>query len=167
MNENSIIFHSLSGGTWANARYCSKRKKHAQAYWYSLQQERSFLQNHVDNDDTSSFNSLQSLKLRFVNFDNEKAKASKIRARTKWIEEGETTSAFFLHLEKKNCASKIIDAIFDDNDTFVADSEELLFAWHSFYISLFSSQPTDDAFQDNFLDSLERFLSSQEPMKAY
>lgn len=74
---------------------------------------------------------------------------------------------FLSSSRKKNCASKIIDAILDDNDTFDADSEELLFAWHSFYISLFSSQPTDDAFQDNFLDSLERVLSSQEPMKAY
>lgn len=81
-------------------KYCSKRKKQAQAYRNSLQQELSLLQNRVDNGDTSSINNLQFLKLKLVNLDSEEAKASKIRARAKWIEEGETSSAFFFSFGK-------------------------------------------------------------------
>jgi hypothetical protein len=80
-------------------------------------------------------------------------------SRALWVEEGETSSAFFLRLEKQHHASKMVDLLQLDNGQFISDTPDLLQAWEGFYSSLFTSIPTDEDIQYSFLDSLERVLS--------
>ena len=77
----------------------------------------------------------------------------------KWAEEGETSSRFFLRLEKKRGAESWISAMRVSNGVVVTDVEGICESWASFYQDLFMACPVDLGVQSDLLDCLSLSLS--------
>jgi hypothetical protein len=143
-------------------KFCADRRKAQRKKRVALQNLIARLKASLDSGDSTQKpdydNALNSLSLLY----SAETKAAEVRSRALWVEEGETSSAFFLRLEKQHHASKMVDLLQLANGQFVSDTPDLLQAWEGFYSSLFTSIPTDEHIQDSFLDSLERVLSPDE-----
>jgi len=92
----------------------------------------------------------------------ETARGALIRSRAKWVEEGETSSSYFLRMEKSNGLRRHITAIRDLSDQTRTTTPEILDAWREFYQNLFTATETDQPTQDELLDNLERRLDPEQ-----
>ena len=54
---------------------------------------------------------LRGVLSQLAKFDLEAAKGAQVHSRIRWVEEGETSSAYFFRLEKKNAANRWISAL--------------------------------------------------------
>jgi len=57
--------------------------------------------------------------------DTEVARGAQVRARARWVEEGETSSAFFLRLEKKRAADRSAVALRTNDGSIVSHNDDL------------------------------------------
>ena len=71
-----------------------------------------------------------------------RARGAQIRARLKWIEEGEKNSKFFCNLEKARNKNKIITRIIKDSGNIITDQREVLEEQVNFYNSLYNQETT-------------------------
>ena len=94
--------------------------------------------------------------------DLESALGAQVRSRARWVEEGETSSAYFFRLEKKCGADRWILAIKLDDGTIVSSRTDLCRAFVDFYASLFSATPTDPVIHDSLLSNISSSLSPGE-----
>jgi len=94
--------------------------------------------------------------------DLEVARGAQVRSRAHWVEESETSSAYFLRLEKKFGADCWISAIRLDNGTIVSSPTDLCKSFAAFYTSLFSAEPTDHSVSTSLLGNISASLSSDE-----
>ena len=85
-----------------------------------------------------------------------------MRARARWIEEGECSSAYFFRLKKKRGADRWIAAVRNDVGTIVLSPDELCQSFASFYSSLFSAESIDVAAQESLLNNVESSLPSDQ-----
>ena len=83
--------------------------------------------------------------------DLEAAKGTQVRSHIRWIEEGESSSAFFFRLEKKRAADRLISGLRLDDGSVVNSTSGLLAAFSLFYSKLFSAQPCDPHAQSELL----------------
>ena len=143
-------------------KYCSSKRKKSRSTYQSLTRRVQDLTRRLDSGDTSVGPLIQTLKSQLQAMDREEGISMSIRARAKWIEEGEASTAFFFQLEKRRRPNKIIDATLNQNNIMVSDTVDLLSTWRQFYSELYSSQSTDADLQDSFLDALERSLFHEE-----
>ena len=81
-----------------------------------------------------------------------------MRARARWIEEGQSSSSYFFRLEKKRGVDRQIAAVWTIDGRIVASPEDLCGSFSSFYSSLFSTEPTDADAQESLLDNIESSL---------
>lgn len=70
------------------------------------------------------------------------------------MEEGETSSAYFLRLKKKCGTDRWLSAIKLDNGTIVSSPADLCAAFADFSISLFLAAPTDPVIRDSLLGNV-------------
>ena len=96
---------------------------------------------------------------QLASFDLTVAEGARVRFRVKWAEEGETSSRFFLRLEKKRGAESWISAMRVSNGVVVTDVEGICESWASFYQDLFTACPVDLGVQSDLLDCLTLSLS--------
>ena len=90
------------------------------------------------------------------------AEGARVRAREQWAEEGETSSAYFLRQEKVRARRRLFTGIRNARGVIVSSISTILRVWVLFYVNLFSATSLSSPDQDFFLNSLDRFLSSQE-----
>lgn len=95
-------------------------------------------------------------------FDLRVAQGAQVRSRVKWVEEGETSSAFFFRLERKRGVDRRISALRAADGTVVSDATSLCDVITSFYSSLFCSEPTDHASRVSLLRHINSTLSSSD-----
>ena len=62
-----------------------------------------------------------------------------IRSKTKWYEEGEKNTRYFLNMEKRNYNKKVIKRLRLQNGTLITDMEEILFEQRKLYRKLYST----------------------------
>ena len=70
--------------------------------------------------------------------DSKAARGAQVRSRTRWIEDGESSSAFILHQERKCGVDCTISALRREDGSVVSSPEDLCSSFSSFYSSLFS-----------------------------
>ena len=99
---------------------------------------------------------------QLAKFDLEAAKGAQVRSRIRWVEEGETSSAYFFRLEKKNAADRWISALRESDGTIVSSPGDLCHSFASFYMSLFTADVTDPSVQASLLANLPSALSSDQ-----
>lgn len=61
---------------------------------------------------------------------------TQVHARARWVEEGETCSAFFLRLKKKRAADQFVAALRVDDGSIVSHTDDLCLVFWSFYAAL-------------------------------
>ena len=112
----------------------------------------------VDSGSLSLVGPYQSVLQQLATLDVEVAKGAQVRARAQWIEEGESSSAYFFRLEKKCGANCWIAAVRDPDGQIVTSPEDLCASFSSFYSSLFTATSTDADAQESLLDNLQSSL---------
>ena len=68
----------------------------------------------------------------------EKARGAQVRARIKWIEEGERNTKYFLNLEKSRGKKNVMTRIIDNNGKLITNQTEVLEEQVKFYSTLYS-----------------------------
>ena len=94
--------------------YCYSRSSAFSVQRDLLSRLLSHLKVRVDNGQLSLVETYQSVLHQLAELDVEVAKGAQVRARAHWIEEGESSSAYFFLLEKKCGADHLISAIRND-----------------------------------------------------
>ena len=96
---------------------------------------------------------------QLASFDLTEAEGARVRFRVKWAEEGETSSRFFLRLEKKRGTESWISARRVSNRVVVTDDEGICHSWVFFYQDLFMACPVDLGVHSDLVDCLSLSLS--------
>ena len=94
--------------------------------------------------------------------DSEVAKGAQVRSRIRWVEEGETSSAYFFRLEKKRSADRWISALKESDGSIVSSSTDLCRTLSSFYSDLFTASVTDPLSQTALLGNITSSLPSDQ-----
>ena len=84
---------------------------------------------------------MEEKKNELLNFRKEKLKGHYIRARAKWIEDGEKPTKYFCNMESRNYYSKLISKIVLNDGRIVTDQKEILTETKCFYQNLYSAPP--------------------------
>ena len=92
--------------------------------------------------------------------DIEVARGAQVRARARCVEEGETSSAFFLRLEKKRAADRSVAALRTNDGSIVSHNEDLCRVFSSFFESSFTAAATDPAIANSLLSNVSSTLPS-------
>jgi len=95
-------------------------------------------------------------------FDSQAARGAQVHSRVRWVEEGETSSAYFFRLEKKRSADRWISALRETDGTFIPNPDDLCHSFASFYSVLFTAGPTDPAVQESLLDNVSSSLPQEQ-----
>ena len=128
-----------------------------------LERQLKHLQRLFDGGDSSAFSQLCAVQEELRAIHLREARASQVRARCRWAEEGETTSSFSLSLEKKHRAKQAITSIRDPDTGLVHhDPFKILATWRSYYQRLFTAEVCDRSEQDIMLGRLICRLSKSE-----
>jgi exonuclease III len=121
------------------------------------------LQRLFDGGDSSAFTELCAIQEELRGIHLREARASQVHSRCRWAEEGETSSAFFLSLEKKHRAKQSITSIRDPDSGLIHHNPfEILGTWQHYYTRLFTADKCDMVAQDAILSNLSRSLSRAE-----
>ena len=90
------------------------------------------------------------------------AQGAKVRSTVKWAEEGESSSRYFLRLEKKRGSQDWFSAMKDSDDSVVSDHDGICHSWVRFYSSLFTAEEVDLSLQEELLSHVSARLSSEQ-----
>ena len=138
--------------------YCCARSSDNAVKRGLLSRLASHLKERVDIGVLSLVGPYQSVLQQLAALDVEVAKGAQVRARARWIEEGETSSSYFFRLEKKRGSDRWIAAVRNDDGQIVASPEGLCSSFSAFYSSLFTAEPTDPIAQESLLRHIESSL---------
>ena len=159
-------------------KYCCVKSSEVAVKRDLLSRLATHLKERADGGSLSLVGPYKSVLAQLATLDVEVAKGAQVRARAQWIEEGESSSAYFFRLEKKPGADRWIAAVRNPDDQIVTSPEDLCASFSSFYSSLFTAAPTDADAQESLLDNLqsslpesqsescEGFLSTEECFEA-
>ena len=138
--------------------YCS-RKASASKQCCSLLVNLAFhLKTKIDLGWISLLEVSESVQSRIVSIDLSAAEGASIRARVCWAEEEETSSCYFLRLEKKHGADAWILVMKNPDGSIASNIVDIGNSWVSFYSSLFTACETDSIVQNALLDQLSSSL---------
>ena len=90
------------------------------------------------------------------------AQGAKVRSRVKWAEEGESSSRYFLRLERKRGTHDWFSAMKNPDGSIVSDLDGICSSWVDFYSSLFSAEAVDLSVQRDLLSKVSARLSSEQ-----
>ena len=97
-----------------------------------------------------------------------KAIGAQIRARVKWVEQGEKNTKYFLNLEKSRQTKKSIIKIYDKDGNILDDQTQILNRQKEFYENLYSSTKPSKTDIEEFIEDikLDSKLSDEESNKC-
>ena len=116
----------------------------------------------VDNGVISCIGPYQNTLSEIAHIDREAAKGTQIRVRVQWVEERETSSAFFFRRSKNQMADRWVSALRGSDGVVFSDIDGIRRVLSSFYSSLFSAEDVDLTAQDFLLGNLVSSLSPQQ-----
>ena len=115
---------------------------------------------------------------RIAEFDQSDADCPRVHSRIQWAEEGESSSRFFLRLEKMGCAKSWISTMHRPDGTIASDTESICSSWVDYYSDLFTADGIDlfaqhdllsnvsEGLPDGARDSCEGLLTAEEVRTA-
>ena len=124
-------------------RFSSYRKKTSLQARSLLSNLASHLKGKIDSGVVFCHDAYVSTLASLSKLDLADAEAAKVRSRIKWAEDGESSTSFFLRLEKRHGTGSWFSALRDDRDQVVSDLNGIMDAWLSFYSNLFSAESID------------------------
>ena len=139
-------------------RYCCDRSSQRSQHRSLLSRLVDHLKCRVDAGSISSLGPYRSTLAEIARIDIEVACGAHVRARARWMEEGETSLAFFLLLEKKRAADRFVAALRADDGSIVSHTDDLCRVFSSFYATLFTAEATDPAIAKSLLANVSSTL---------
>ena len=101
-------------------------------------------------------NEKQQIAVKIEIMERQKIHAAQVRARVKWVEEGEKNSKYFLGLEKSKSNSKIMTGVLDKDNQLITKQSEILNVQKSFFAELYTRKVTDE----NMSEKVNKFLNN-------
>ena len=159
--------------------FCRKHAKEKRSETNNFE-ERLKLLNSKNNVSANEENEIDTLKRKIDLLYEEKAKGAQIRAREKWLEQGEKNTKYFLGLEKQRQAKSVIRNIKDETGSVVSEPSDVLKTIHNFYEKLYKSvniskneideyvhnTELDSMLTDNESRSCDGYITNEESTKA-
>ena len=142
--------------------YCKKRASARRTERDLLVRLAEFLKQRVDSGAMFCFGPYQSTLSSLAKFDLEAARGAQVRSRARWVEEGESSSAYFFRLVKKQGADRLVSALRLDDGSIVNSAPDLVDCFASFYFTLFSAEEVDRVSQEELLSKLSASLSADQ-----
>lgn len=139
-------------------RYCCSRSSTQSCNRDLLVRLIDHLKAKVDAGSASCLDPYHSALSELAALDSRAAKGAQVRSRVRWVEEGESSTAYFFRLEKKRSADRWISALRDSDGSIISSPEDLCRCLSSFYSALFTAAPTDPAVQESFLGNISSTL---------
>ena len=141
-------------------RYCCVRSSQRSQHRSLLSRLADHLKCRVDAGFISCLGPYRSTLAKIARMDIEVARGAQVRAGAYWMEEGETSSAFFLRLEKKRAADRSVAALRTNDGSIVSHNDDLCRVFSSFYESLFTAEATNPAIANSLLSNVSSTLPS-------
>ena len=143
-------------------KYCCERSRARSDTRNLLVRLIDHLKTKIDGGSSSCVGPYHSALAELAKFDLEVARGAQVRSRARWVEEGETSSAYFFRLERKSGADRWISAIRLDDGSIVSSPADLCKSFAAFYTSLFTAIPTESSVRTSLLDNISASLSGDE-----
>ena len=124
-----------------------------------LQNELKQIEYQLINNPTDAYLSrrLIEIKQKIDIIQTNRTKGAQVRARIKWIEEGEKSTKFFFNLEKSRAKKNTITRLESDNGTILTEQKEVMAQQVSFYKNLCNQNTTVE--NDNIFQRTNEFLN--------
>lgn len=120
--------------------YSSRKKRNRVHKQKEIEEKMNTIRN---NEYVTNNNEFILLQNQLKSIRNELMKGLMVRARAKWIEEGETPTKYFLALEKRTYINKTISKIANDSGVLITNQQETLNEIKYFYQTLYSNKDND------------------------
>ena len=143
-------------------KFSSTKRSLAHKDRHRLENYAAELKGLLDGGQTSVLSDYKEVLQRIEDLDLASARGAQIRSRARWVEEGETSSSYFCRLERKHSNDCRISGVRRPDDSICSSLPEIISAWKSFYMDLFSSTHTDPATRASMFSHLESTLSPEE-----
>ena len=143
-------------------QYCKNRASARRAERDLLVRLAAFLKHRVDSGAIFCFGPYQSTLSSLAKFDFEEARGAQVRSRTRWVEEGESSSSYFFRLVKKHGVDRLVSALRQDDGSIVTSAPDLVGCFANFYSALFSVEDVDRVSQQELLSKLSARLSADQ-----
>ena len=146
--------------TWENCKadikqntiqFCKNKSKNKKSELVQLQKKVSELENHIE----SNHNKEEYLdaKSKLNKMYTEITKGSIVRSRTKWYEEGETNSKYFMGLEKHKAEKTSISELKTEKGKTLTNIDDILNETVDFYSKLYKSKNIDKEDISDYVDN--------------
>ena len=85
-------------------------------------------------------NQRDQVKIKTELFEQQKSRAAQVRARVKWVEEGEKNTKYFLNLEKSRANSKIMERVTEDKGRTFTKQVDIMNVQRDFFSNLYKKK---------------------------
>lgn len=143
-------------------KYCKEKSQRQNMSRSVLIALADHLKSKIDQGHVSFLPIYQNVSSKIAALDLSAAQGAKVRSRVKWAEEGETSSRYFLKLERKRGTLDWISAMKNSDGSIVSDLDSICKSWTDFYSSLFSADDIDSDVQADLLSHLSSSLSVEQ-----
>lgn len=141
-------------------RYSALRKKTDVSSYSLLTALADHLRKRLDSGLVSLLDVYENVLTRIAALDRHEAEGARVRSRIQWAEEGETSTHFFLRLEKKHGIEEWVSAIRGSDSVLRSDIDGICRSWVAFFSTLFTACPTDATTQQELLNNVGSRLPS-------
>lgn len=149
-------------------KYATSKKKSKSLLISSLEQKISKLEDKfIETNDNSILNKIDQHKKDLENEFKYLTQGNIIRSRTKWYEEGEKSSKYFLNLEKRNFNNKRISMLRLEDNSLITTDQDILKEEKNFYAKLYDKKIQNYTSSINFFESSDANYLTQEDKDKY
>ena len=141
-------------------RFCCQQSSERNQSRSLLTNLAQHLKTRIDDGAVSLSDIYHNVLSQITQIDSLSARGSQVRSRIQWAEDGESSTSFFLRLEKKRGSESWISAIKNDQNVVVSKINEICSVWRSFYSNLFSAEGTDANVASSLLENITAVLPS-------
>ena len=142
-------------------RHCALKASDGSKHRSLLINLASHLKSKIDMGQTSLLDVFEAVQARVAAIDTVAARGAQVRSRIRWAEEGESSSRYFLRLERKRGTENWIPAMKNPDGLIASSITDISDSWVSFYANLFTACDTDPLIQSSLLDQLSSTVSSE------
>ena len=143
--------------------YASYKKRQEGKVELGLEKEIGVLTGLIAQGDNSASDLLKIKEAELINIRKNKMEGVLVRSRTRWMEEGEKPSKYFLNMEKRNMGNKTIGNIVKESDnTSLKSSKKILEETRNYYKNLYSKREIEED-----VDVQAIFQKSGAPILSY
>lgn len=141
-------------------RFCSAKQSERRQCRSLLSTLAAHLKFKIDNGLVSLLEVYERVLGKIADLDRSAAEGARVRSRVRWAEEGETSSHFFLRLERKAGSDNWIPAMRRTDGSIATGIDSICTSWVDFYSALFTAGEIDFSAQDDLLSNLSARLPS-------